>query len=57
MTTVAGERRLRSLNPATGEVVADLPVTTPEQVRAAVALAREAAGPWGAGPWQRRRSR
>lgn len=44
-----------SLDPATGEVLASHPVHTPEQVREAVARAREAAGWWQAQGWDGRR--
>lgn len=39
---------LTSFNPATGEVLGEVPVSTPAQVRAAVAAARKAAPGWAA---------
>lgn len=46
-----------SLNPATGEVVAEHPVHDEADVRAAVERAREAAGWWRALGWKERRLR
>ncbi|GAA4231307.1 aldehyde dehydrogenase family protein [Actinomadura meridiana] len=46
-----------SLNPATGEVVAEHPVQDDAAVAAAVERAREAAGWWGALGWKERRLR
>jgi len=39
---------LRSMNPATGEVVGEVPVTPPDRIPAIVARAREAAPRWAA---------
>jgi aldehyde dehydrogenase (NAD+) len=46
--TAAGGATFDSLNPATGDVVGTHPVHTEDDVRAAVARAREAAGWWSA---------
>ena len=46
MTTVLSEK-LRSLNPATGEVVGEVAVTPPEEIPAAVEVARVAQTAWG----------
>lgn len=45
---------IRDLNPATGELIAEIPVTTPEQLLAAVTRARAAALTWAATPIDRR---
>lgn len=45
---VGGRRRLRVSSPATKEPIGDVPVTTPEEVRAAVARARAAQPAWAA---------
>ncbi len=39
---------IRDIDPATGELIAELLITTPEQVAAAVGTAREALGAWSA---------
>lgn len=39
---------LKSFNPATGEMLGEVPVSTPEEVREAVAAARKAAPAWAA---------
>ncbi|WP_116104284.1 aldehyde dehydrogenase family protein [Amycolatopsis thermalba] len=54
MTSV--QETLRSLDPATGEVVGEYPVATAEDVRAAVDRAREAARWWSGLGWSGRRS-
>ena len=41
---------LIDLNPATGECLAEIPITSPEQLQAAVARARAAQPGWGAMP-------
>jgi acyl-CoA reductase-like NAD-dependent aldehyde dehydrogenase len=60
--TLAADRPVRtetfeSQNPATGEVVATFPVTTAEEVQAAVARARQAAAWWRDLGWDGRRKR
>lgn len=42
------ESRIRSYAPATGELLGEVPVMGPDEVRAAVARARRAQEPWGA---------
>jgi acyl-CoA reductase-like NAD-dependent aldehyde dehydrogenase len=53
----AEHEAFESLNPATGEVVADHPVHDENAVRATVDRAREAAQWWGALGWKERRLR
>ena len=48
--TIQTATSLRDLNPATGEVIAEIPITTPAQLDAAVARARAAAPAWAALP-------
>lgn len=50
-------KKLVSVNPATGEVLGEVPVNTPEEVRAAVARAREAQRAWSAVPLRERAQR
>lgn len=45
---------IRDLNPATGELIAEIPATTEDQLIAAVTRARAAAVPWAATPIDRR---
>ena len=53
---VVQQETLESLNPATGEVVATFPIAGPDEVRAAVARAREASAWWqGLGFAERKR--
>src|SRR3954462_4542479 len=47
MTALASDTTFESLNPRTGDVVGTHPVTTPEEVRAAVARAQVGAAWWG----------
>ncbi|MEU9456290.1 aldehyde dehydrogenase family protein [Streptomyces sp. NPDC048277] len=54
-TTAAPDRRLRSLDPATGNLVAELPLHAPAEVGEAVHRARRAAEYWSELPWQERR--
>ncbi|MGC9538897.1 aldehyde dehydrogenase family protein [Streptomyces sp. UG1] len=54
-TTVTEERRLRSVNPATGDLIAELPLHTPAQVHDAVDQARRAGAHWSTLPWRERR--
>lgn len=46
---------IRCVDPATGEHLGDVPVDSPEQVRAAVARAREAQALWARAPFEERR--
>jgi len=46
--------QLNVVNPATGDVFAQCPRTTPELLEEAVARAREAFGPWSHRPWDER---
>ncbi|WP_131740035.1 aldehyde dehydrogenase family protein [Actinomadura roseirufa] len=55
--TVEGAGTFASLNPATGEVVAEHPVHDDAAVAAALGRAREAAHWWGALGWKERRVR
>jgi len=59
MTTTRAEASrpaLPSFDPATGRVMAEVPANTPDEVRHAVARAREAAPGWGATPARDRAS-
>jgi len=51
----APDTTLKSVNPATGEVIATYPIADEDAVRAAVAKAREAAEVWGALSFDERR--
>ena len=42
------ERVIQKFNPANGEKIADYHISTPEEVQAAVARARDAFGAWSA---------
>ena len=44
------------INPATGEALSDVPVSTPADVDAAVAAAKAAFPAWSAKPWSERKS-
>ncbi|GIK25072.1 MAG: aldehyde dehydrogenase [Betaproteobacteria bacterium] len=47
---VGSDSTFESLNPATGEAIGRVPVSSKEQVAAAIAAARAAQGPWAAKP-------
>ena len=51
------ERVIQKFNPANGEKIADYHISTPEEVRAAVARARAAFGAWSALPIEERLTR
>jgi succinate-semialdehyde dehydrogenase/glutarate-semialdehyde dehydrogenase len=56
--TEAVERRvLRNLSPADGEPLAEVPITTPDEVRAAVARAKRAQAAWARMPIEERAER
>ena len=54
---LAGERRFSVANPATGETLAEIPVTSPEELAAAVVRARAAQAEWGALSFEERAER
>ncbi|MEZ5978413.1 MAG: aldehyde dehydrogenase family protein [Planctomycetota bacterium] len=47
-------RTIRDLDPATGELIAEIPVATPEEVAVAVAAARAASAEWADVPFEAR---
>jgi acyl-CoA reductase-like NAD-dependent aldehyde dehydrogenase len=54
MEAGGGRRRLRVASPSTQEAIGEVPVTSPEEVRAAVARARAAQPAWAATPFAAR---
>lgn len=48
------QRTISSVNPATRETLAEIPINSPEEVRQAVARARAAFGPWAARSFRER---
>jgi acyl-CoA reductase-like NAD-dependent aldehyde dehydrogenase len=50
-------RVIRDLNPSTGELLAEVPVTTPEELAAAVGRARAAQEGWAECPYEQRAER
>ncbi|MEM9382272.1 MAG: aldehyde dehydrogenase family protein, partial [Planctomycetota bacterium] len=55
MTTLASDARtIRDLDPATGDLIAEIPCATTEEVQRAVARARAAAAGWAATPIEER---
>ncbi len=54
MEAGGGRRRLRVASPSTQEAIGEVPVTSPEEVRAAVARARAAQPAWAATPFAER---
>ncbi|MFQ5654697.1 MAG: aldehyde dehydrogenase family protein [Planctomycetota bacterium] len=56
MSGSSAGKHLQSLNPATGEVVGEVPVAPAEEIVRRVAAAREAQGSWGRLPVEERRA-